>query len=421
MPRNSRLKHCNPLSLDGNLHMTILNDYHHFNGLHWETGTLANALAYQGVKAPHSGQPLSEALLFGISGGIVAGYFTFEYAGHEPWLHFTTRMSFDPMQVVIERLGIQRQIKQTDKPEKGVQNLIEALDTGKAAIVWADTFSLPYTNLKSAKDMWGNLPVVVYGYDAAADRVYIADRPRVGVSVATAELAAARARVRSNKHRLMILDSLDVNRLPETIETGIRACIGYFLQPAPLKPMQGKFGLDAFTRWADLLVDSKKKEGWAKAYPGAKLYPMLKSAYHYINLWGTDHNGARGLYADFLDEAANIMGKPALKQVASQYRALTERWQALSRALLPDQVTPLQTTRELMEREYELYMSQGNDSLTERRQIGQRLQAIRDAVAADFPMTDSEVTAFRENLRVHVMKVHDAEKVAVEALQSAIA
>ncbi len=401
--------------------MTMLPNYPHFDGLHWETGTIANCLAYQGAKAPHSSQPLSNALLLGISGGVVAGYFTFEYAGHEPWLHFITRISFDPMQVIIERLGIQRQIKQTDKPEKGSQNLIEALDTGKPAIVWADTFSLPYTNLKGEKDVWGILPIVVYGYDAAADCVYIADRPRVGVTVTTAELAAARARTSSNKHRLMTLDSVDMDRLAAAVEAGIRACIGYFMEPAPLKPMQGKFGFDAFTRWANLLVDTKKKEGWAKAYPSARLYPMLKSAYHYINLWGTDHNGARGLYADFLDEAAEILNRPALKQAAQHYRSAADKWNRLSLALLPDNIAPFKVTRELMEREYELFMSRGNDSLPERQKITQDLQAIRDEITTDFPMNDSEVTIFREALRDQVMQVHDVEKVAVEVLQAAIA
>ena len=50
-----------------------------FTGRHWETGSIHNALAVQGIKAPHTGQPYSEALLLGVSGGIAFGYFTFEY------------------------------------------------------------------------------------------------------------------------------------------------------------------------------------------------------------------------------------------------------------------------------------------------------------------------------------------------------
>lgn len=45
-----------------------------FTGRHWETGSIHNAFAMQGINAPHTGQPHSEALLLGISGGITFGY-----------------------------------------------------------------------------------------------------------------------------------------------------------------------------------------------------------------------------------------------------------------------------------------------------------------------------------------------------------
>ena len=55
--------------------MIKLNAYNHFAGRHWETGSVRNFYAYRGVNAPHTGQPYSEALLMGVSGGIVMGYF----------------------------------------------------------------------------------------------------------------------------------------------------------------------------------------------------------------------------------------------------------------------------------------------------------------------------------------------------------
>ena len=64
--------------------MPILENYQQFNGRHWETGTVCNFLAYTGVKAPHTGRPYSEALLMGVSGGAVMGYFSFAYEGYDP-------------------------------------------------------------------------------------------------------------------------------------------------------------------------------------------------------------------------------------------------------------------------------------------------------------------------------------------------
>ena len=104
--------------------MTILNNYTQFNGRHWETGTICNALDYQGIKAPHNNQPFSEAMLMGISGGAVMGYFSFAYEGHDPHARILTRNTFSPWDNLLSRLGVIQNILHTSKPKKAVKNLI---------------------------------------------------------------------------------------------------------------------------------------------------------------------------------------------------------------------------------------------------------------------------------------------------------
>ena len=48
-------------------------------GRHPDTAALARLLAALGVTDPASGQPLTEAVLLGVAGGIGVAYFTFEY------------------------------------------------------------------------------------------------------------------------------------------------------------------------------------------------------------------------------------------------------------------------------------------------------------------------------------------------------
>ena len=84
--------------------MTILSNYDKFQGLHWETGSLRNYLAFKGVVAPHTNQPYSEAMLLGISGGIVMGYYTFDYEGRDPMVQILTRNTFDPLETIYQRL-----------------------------------------------------------------------------------------------------------------------------------------------------------------------------------------------------------------------------------------------------------------------------------------------------------------------------
>src|SRR5687767_11858778 len=51
-------------------------------GLHPETATLANVLANQGVTSGLTGEPLTEAAILGIGGGLGAGYILWEFQKH---------------------------------------------------------------------------------------------------------------------------------------------------------------------------------------------------------------------------------------------------------------------------------------------------------------------------------------------------
>src|SRR5438046_1574642 len=118
-----------------------LNNCGNFKGRYFDTGTICNALACRGGTAPHTGQPYSEALLLGVSGGITFGYFVFQYKGWLPHVALMTRNTFNPFQTILDRLGIVQDLHETIQPDRGMTNLVEALESGSPAIVWADIFS----------------------------------------------------------------------------------------------------------------------------------------------------------------------------------------------------------------------------------------------------------------------------------------
>jgi hypothetical protein len=403
--------------------MTVLNNYHHFEGIGWSTGYLCNVLAYQGVTAPHTKNPYSEAMLMGINGGICAGYFSFEYEGWEPHLHFLTRYPFDEEPgAVFERLGIPMHVQQTTNPQKAVANLVSALAHGKPAIVWGDQSGLAYNNMPQGDDFRLVMPFVVYGFDLNTHMVNIADRAQVALTATTEELATARERIAKTKHRMMTIDAPNPDKLPAAIEAGIRACIQIFTEPPSFAPKaKSNFGFDAYTKWANLLTNAKDKTGWARRFaPGARMYAGLTSAYRYLEVWFTGGRGARDTYADFLDEAAVVLENSTLNDVAQQFRACARLWDTLTSALLPDHVALFKETRELMRRDYHLFLTQGNASLEERRQISTRLDALKAEVAREFPLSDAEAAALREQLRDHVMKLRDYEFKAISTLGEVI-
>jgi hypothetical protein len=400
--------------------MTILQDYAEFEGLHWETGSLRNHLAYRGVTAPHTGAPYSEAMLMGVSGGAVMGYFSFSYKGYDPHVRILTRNTFDPVDTILSRLGVVQNIRHTTKEEKGRANLLDTLQDGLPAIVWADMYSLPYNALPQDEGMWAMFPIVVYGFDPEAGTAWTADRARVPLTVTSEELEFARARVKKVKYRVLTLEPPIPDKLPAAVQQGIQDCIALYTE-APPKGAKDSFGFAAYERWADVLTKPTTRLSWEKEFaPGPKMYAGLTSAFTDIMLFGKDGGAERDLYADFLEEASTVLDNAALREVAQGFRASAEAWNGLARALLPAEVPPFGETRELMLRRHRLFLEQGGAALAEIELIDARLAEIKAAVGDAFPLDQGEVTAMRENLAAHVMEIHGIEKRAITALQEAM-
>ena len=403
--------------------MPVLADYHEFAGRHWETGTVRNALAYQGITAPHTGQAFSEALLLGISGGITVGYFTFEYTGYPPHLALLTRNTFDPLTTLLERLAIPQEVLQTGKPEKAESNLTEVLDSGRPAQVWADIFSLPYYDLPQDSGMWAMFPILIYGYEAG--HAYIADRAKVPIIIPAEDLQKARARVKKDAFRVVMLDAPDPKCLPLAVSQGIWQCIRLYTE-APSKGARHNFGLAALEHWMYLLRNTRNKQSWARYFgPGSRLWMALAGnrgqpgAYEFIQR-GEGNSAERGLYADFLDEAVIILNKPGLRQAADQFRQSESAWASLAEKLLPENVPLFQETRDLLDRKRKLFIEQGAAALEEICAINLRLNAIAQRVAQEFPLDETAVVAYREELADQVSAILDCERQAVATLQVAM-
>ena len=400
--------------------MTILNDYGQFQGLHWETGSLRNYLAFKGVMAPHTNQPYSEAMLLGISGGIVMGYYTFDYEGRDPMLRILTRNTFDPLETIYQRLDIKTSVKQSTSSEKGIQNLVAELESGSPAIVYADMYSLPYNALDPDQGMWAMLPILVYGYDQDSNEVFIADRSTKPLSVSTEELTEARGRTKKNKYRLLIHEQPNLDKLEMAVTEGLIDCVNYFTQQ-PLKGSKHNFGFMAFQKWIDLLQKPNQSGSWQKEFAlGQRMYAGLKSAFEDICIFGKDGGAERKLYAHFLDEASILLSKPELMEVAEQFLKSAKAWDDLADSLLPDEIPLFKETRTLMLRKHRLFLEQGSSSLKEMINIKVRLSELRSLVDKEFPLTQSQVEDMRDEIAGKVKAIRDIEFDAIDNLSKAI-
>ncbi len=400
--------------------MPTLSNYHHFAGRHHETGVIHNYYAHSGAQAPHTGQPYSEALLLGISGGIAMGYFTFAYKGYDPHVALLTRNTFDPLETLLSRLGASREFRKTNKPEKAVRNVIDLLENGEPALVWADRWSLPYNALQHDDGMWGNFPIIVFGYEPEEDRVHIADRASVPLSVTLDELMASRARIKKDKFQILHLGLPDPERLPAAVSSGIWDCINLFTEKPP-KGTRKNFGFAAYEHWISLLRKAKQRLSWEKEFPaGSKMYAALVSTFDHMGTTGILGDADRALYADFLDEATVVLSKSALREPAAQFRESSAAWRQLGRVLLPDGVPSLRETRELMTKRRHLFINEGNAAVPRMAQIDQRLAELRAEAQDQFPLNKTEVQDLRDAIATQLEIIHDIEKIAVRQLRSSM-
>lgn len=398
--------------------MPTLNDYNHFGGRHHVTGVIHNYLASIGITAPHTKGPYSEALLLGISGGIVMGYFTFAYEGYDPHVALLTRNTFNPLDTLLSRLGIEREFRKTNKPEKGVANLVDTLLEGVPAIVWADMWSLPYNALTYDKRMWGSQPLIVFAYEPTENQVSIADRASVPLFVTTEELMTARKRIKKDKFQIQTLDIPDPEQLPAAISSGIWDCIKLFTEKPP-KGSAKNFGLTAYRNWIDLLTKPNQRLSWEKEFPaGSKMYAGLTSTFDHVGTIGIRGDADRALYADFLDEAAIILNKTVLRESATLFRQSAKAWRKLGSVLLPDEVPQFKEAREIMTQRSQRFVDQGGAALSEMNQINQRLKALRCEISSSFPLTAAEVQAHRNLIAEQIQIIHDIEQEAITHLRT---
>src|SRR4030067_18919 len=123
--------------------------YQQFGGRQAEAGALRNVLAHSGIVAAHTGEPFTEALLFGIGGGIGLGYFVYE-SGDFTSLFIATRITTNEtpqagfLHTICERVGVKTAIQTATSALAAESKLLAALVGGWPVLAWVDARKLPY-------------------------------------------------------------------------------------------------------------------------------------------------------------------------------------------------------------------------------------------------------------------------------------
>ena len=81
----------------------------------------------------------------------------------------------------------------------------------------------------------------------------------------------------------------------------------------------------------------------------------------------------------------------------------------------------MKQARFLLEVKNELLLEKGSDAVEQMLAYEHEMQALMKEAETNFEMTDAEIAELRQEIRRHVLLVHDAEEEAVTALKNAMA
>lgn len=389
-----------------------LDGYQMIGGVHSETASLKNILAFYGVQAPHTSVPFSEAMLLGIGGGLGSCYILWQWEGHVPnvVVGFRNKSNYAVayLHTLCSRLGAATEVFETMGKKKAAAQLELLITNGTPAIVWIDLGAAPYYMHFLQVGV-----VVVYGFgkdgftvDRLAKKPYIIDADT---------MATVRARIPSFKNRIMTVQPKSPIHFEVAISEGLQDHINY------LGTSSTSFALPAIKKWGRLMTDTKNSKGWPNVFRNTKgLYGVLRTIYEAIEHLGTGGGGLRGMYADFLDEAATPLGNDDLKPVASLYRELHQRWSTLAQAVLPDHIDSFKITKEMLNRRAALRLEKGGFNSDDIRQLNDDIHYLKAEVDPIFPMSKAATSQLFAEIQSQLAAIFENEKETLAALQRAI-
>lgn len=334
-------------------------------GIHGDTAVIANAFAQAGVKSPHDGEPFSEAMLFGLSGGIGFMYFVFEYKGNPPMLSYVTRSWSLPDELVenaVARTGVQAVVSTTGSANVARTALHDALAAERVAICCVDPVMLPYLGLPA---MWaGNDAQLVGVVGKRGSSLWLDDRCLQPNTITMEEFEAARASHKKSKQRLVYVEGQDAEHdLAASIREAVADTARSFVEPR-FKSYAGNFGFSGLEKWRDLLTDETDKKGWRTLFASpAHAIVALKRTYECARYHVTPPAGGRPLYADFLDEAAPIVGDEKLAEAAALLRKSAVLWDEIADLALPEGEDELGQARRVVEELHDILREEGSRGL----------------------------------------------------------
>jgi Butirosin biosynthesis protein H, N-terminal/Domain of unknown function (DUF4872) len=314
--------------------------FRHRVAAHCGSGAFRDLLEHAGLT--YGEEPISEAMVFGLGGGVGLRYEGETAGASFPFCLMGRDLELET--VLCRNLGIAAELVQDDDPGRGWEILREEIDRGRPALIWTDSSRLPY--LREALSLHienTRHALIVLGYESARGVAYVADQyfkqPQACDLAALAEARSSDRFPGPTRHALWRLSF--PSRLPAP-KDAVRAGVARTL----LGMTDGGRGAgDAADPYGGFLALDRLARRCAALEAEGEQAEVARWLRFWIRQAGTGGALFRSLEAEFLTEAADLLDDPQLERVGEAYARLAGDWSTLARELARPETVDAETLR----------------------------------------------------------------------------
>ena len=380
---------------------------------------LCQALEAIGVKSPHTNKPLTESLVFGLAGGVGAGY---------SFCPSMTNRSLSGVAVVgrhlaqatntawfegpLKRLALEYEVTRATTPGQALKNLKAQLKKGGPVIVLCGRDALPWFGEANDGGDLFMYSLLVHDIVASADVALVSDWAGALHRLPLKVLAKARGQIDSQKNATLRIERREQTDLGPAVLEGVATCVQGLENPK-IKT----YSFEGWELWSRMMGPGKSKKSWPVVFPGGTVFRALRDVFCSIESVGTGGGLFRPIFSRFMHEASFITGRRAFSEVASSYRRLGEGWSALAEFSLPDRVEVFRETKNLLRKRRRAYEREG--PCAEYLECTVELNKLDASVVDDFPLNPEETTELLAVLQTELGRLLVEERAAVRELAAA--
>ncbi len=386
-------------------------------GDHHGSALAAHLIAASGTRAPHTGEPYSEAMVAGLAGGIGFMYFVFSYDGHHPTMTIVARRHPEPyVAAALRAAGVEFTEQHTGSAAVAERRLRAGLAAGRPMAATVDRTRLPWHGLDGSPYGPEPHPVGICG-SRPGDVVLLDDECVQPNPLGLSELMAAWSAPAKNRHELLEITGPAPadHDVPAALRDAVVRGCALLTEPVLGNNFDVNFGFRGMRKLADGLADPRGKRGWARlfAHPEA-MFTALRRLHDCLETEYTASGATWPLWAAFLEEAAVMVGEPAWTAAAVDVRASGVLWSGIAERALS--IHPALTAYgELATERQRLIVAHGAEAAAEIRCLTGRVDGLAAAYAADPPDLGA-VRELLDELAAAVRAAQEREERAVAAL-----